>query len=203
MGYTHYWERPKNISKAAFTAIVEDFKKLLPAFQEAGIKLADGLGDGEPEITSQLVQFNGATRCGHPKNELISIPWPSEGAGGIGNGDDAIVGNWFAGVELQTRACNGDCSYETFSFPRTIKLREWQKPDEKKHYFAFCKTAFRPYDVAVTAFLVIAKHHLGDAIVVSSDGDSPQWFDAKLLCQLHLGYGMQYDFSEQGLVAIA
>jgi hypothetical protein len=59
-------------------------------------------------------------------------------------------------------------------------------------YFDFCKTAFRPYDMAVTACLVIAKHYLQDRIVVRSDGDDDQWQDAKWLCQIELGYGLDF-----------
>ena len=32
-----------------------------------------------------------------------------------------------------------------------------------------------PYDAAVTACLVVMKHHLGDAIRVSSDGEIGDW----------------------------
>lgn len=41
-----------------------------------------------------------------------------------------------------------------------------------------CKTAFRPYDLALTAFLLIAQHHLGSEKVVRSDGEQAQWEDA-------------------------
>jgi hypothetical protein len=59
-------------------------------------------------------------------------------------------------------------------------------------YFGFCKTAFKPYDWAVTAFLIIAKHYLGDRILVHSDGTSANWHDARLICQIELGYGMEF-----------
>ena len=101
---------------------------------------------------------------------------------------------WFAGAEISTRCCDGDCSYETFDFPQKIKIGEFQKPDKGTgKYFDCCKTAFRPYDVAVTAFLIIAKHYLKDTIQIESDGEEEQWFDAKLLCQMELGYGLEYN----------
>ena len=37
--------------------------------------------------------------------------------------------------------------------------------------FSFCKTARKPYDVVVCATLIAIKHHLGDYVSVSSDGD--------------------------------
>lgn len=41
--------------------------------------------------------------------------------------------------------------------------------------FSFCKTARKPYDVAVVAVLTIAKHYFGDLINVSSDGELEDW----------------------------
>lgn len=41
--------------------------------------------------------------------------------------------------------------------------------------FAFCKTLRLPYDKVVTACLALAEHRLGDAIRVSSDGDTQDW----------------------------
>lgn len=53
----------------------------------------------------------------------------------------------------------------------------------------FTKTGFRPYDIAVTAALLIAKRNLRDQLVIHSDGADPQWCDAKQICQQALGYG--------------
>ena len=39
----------------------------------------------------------------------------------------------------------------------------------------FCKTAYKPYDIVVTACLVILQYRLGDAIQVSSDGGAVDW----------------------------
>ena len=38
--------------------------------------------------------------------------------------------------------------------------------------------------------IVIARRHLGDDIRIASDGGQAQWFDARLLCQSVLGYGL-------------
>ncbi len=62
---------------------------------------------------------------------------------------------WFNGAEPD--------DYETFVLvPRAT-------------HFTFCKTQFKPYDRLVCAVLIAAKHHLGDGIVVSSDGDWDEW----------------------------
>ena len=62
--------------------------------------------------------------------------------------------------------------------------------------FNFCKTACKPYDIAVTACLVIAKNHLGDDIRVSSDGELKDWKSAIGLCQEVLGYGDNFKLGD-------
>jgi len=211
MGYTHYWYRDKEIDPEVYTTIVMDFQKLIPILERQGIKLADGMGEDVPQIDYEDVWFNGDSHCGHPANHELVIPWPTERASGVSADNQAINGEWFAGVQVDKRCCNGDCSYETFGFPRVITKAEPvgeilyydqsgkpvynSKPTVGK-YFDCCKTAFRPYDWAVTAFLVIAKHHLRDKIIVRSDGELPQWQDAMLLCQLELDYGMDFKLGD-------
>ena len=64
----------------------------------------------------------------------------------------------------------GELSYETFCFPG---FGGGFHPD-----FAFCKTVRKPYDTIVVACLLVAKHHLGTAIKVSSDGDwEDEWLN--------------------------
>lgn len=46
--------------------------------------------------------------------------------------------------------------------------------------FQFCKTARKPYDTAVTACLLLAKHHFGSAIEITSDG-GPEGFNRAFL----------------------
>ncbi len=70
----------------------------------------------------------------------------------------------------------GADSYETFLFTPVGRG------------FAFCKTAHRPYDVLVTACLLTAIHHFGDAVEVSSDGRSEEWEEGRELCRKVLGY---------------
>jgi hypothetical protein len=49
--------------------------------------------------------------------------------------------------------------------------------------FEFCKTQFMPYDRLVCAVLIAAKHHLGDGIRISSDGDWSEWSGGQELYQ--------------------
>jgi len=87
--------------------------------------LADGLGAGIPEITEEVIRFNGPRECGHPRNDELIIPYPSEQAEGIGPGQTAIDGDFFgAGVTVKHRSCNGDCCYETFMFEKSMDATE-------------------------------------------------------------------------------
>lgn len=211
MGYTHYWYREKEIKQETFNKIVDDFRKLLPVFARNDTPLAGGDGEGYPLIDSDIINFNGAVHCGHPTNKELVIPWPEKTAGGLGNNPKAISGEWFAGAKIEARMCNGDCSYESVLFERLItdgepqeKIRYYKEHGEPVYneprkvgkYFNCCKTAFRPYDWAVTAFLIVVKHYLGDTILVHSDGDLPNWQDGMILCQLELGYGMDFKLDD-------
>lgn len=199
MGFTHYWRREEKVDYNIMKKIVDDFKQLLPEINKAGIALACGDGKGDPVIDYNDICFNGATNCGHRNNESVVIPYPSEDAGGIADNwqEDVIVGASYAGAMLEKRTCNGNCSYEPFSFPKILQPEPW-KPLRNGKAFKFCKTAFRPYDIVVTAFLVIAKHYLDDKIEVSSEAKDVHWFDGKMLCQSILGYGLQYQINDEG-----
>jgi hypothetical protein len=192
MGYTHYWYREKEIGTATFKKIVADFNKLVLELNAIGVKLAGPLGEGKPIINNKEVRFNGNAKCGHQHTGEIGIAWPADKTkfGNSSNGEAVIVGSWFAGALLEQRACDGDCSHETFSFPIIFKPNFEQTDSERKELlFDFTKTAFKPYDLAVTIFLVIAQHHLKDKIIISSDGGISQWLDAIIACESALGYG--------------
>ena len=129
--------------------------------------------------------------------------------------DSDVSGTWFAGLKLKHRSCGGDCSHETFSLPMRIEKDDWQKPigkishydqygkpvynhkEEIGLYFEFCKTAYKPYDLAVIICLIIAKHHLKEQILVDSDGTIDTWQDGMLICQKILGYGLDFTFFER------
>ncbi len=196
MGYTHYWRREKELDAAKYASAVADFQRLILTLEDSGIRLAGPMGDGLPEFTADELAFNGPDDCGHPQNSEISIPWPAPSAGGVGPNKTAVDGSWFAGALLQTRACDGSCSYETFRIPR---VTEHTEPDKEGRFFDCCKTAYRPYDIAVTAALIIFKKHFGTAFKVSSDGEDEHWFDAKMLCLSVLGYGIEYVMTDDGL----
>lgn len=190
MGYTHYWYRPRVIPDAIFRRIGGDFEKLIVPLSDAGIELAGGLGEGTPEITEDVVRFNGLNACGHPPTDELVIAYPSEHAHGIGPSSTAIDGSFYElGVTVKHRCCNGRCSFETFCLAKSREVGREETPETNGQYCDYIKTGFRPYDIAVTGVLLIAKHHLGDQFVVHSNGGDAQWSDARRICQQALGYG--------------
>ncbi|MEK6880552.1 MAG: hypothetical protein AABY22_13125, partial [Nanoarchaeota archaeon] len=235
MGYTHYWYVKPELDKEKFIKIVNDFKKVLPVFEQLGIKLADGMGKDKPEINYEVIRFNGLTNCGHNKRDL-GIAWADKNAEGLvsiskeekytdeklnpimnGNIATVMIGNplewakhsdvsevWFAGASLKGRVCDGDCSHETFTLEQKINYEDYNGNLGYKQYklgllkkyngfdFNFCKTAFKPYDLAVNVIMIIAKHHLGNDIRIRSDGTEENWKMGKVLCQKILGYGLDF-----------
>jgi hypothetical protein len=178
MGYTHYWQRQPVIDNEQFNAIVRDFRKALPVLGRAGVELAGPLGDGKPVVTGEAISFNGRADCSHGARHM-GVAWPAEGASGVaagGSDGDGQAGSWAGGRLLGSRSCGGDCSHESFCLPRIVSTA---RADDQEHPVSdFCKTAFKPYDLAVQVCLVIARHHLGGSIKVASDGDLECWRDA-------------------------
>ncbi len=185
MGYTHYWERERTIDPATFHWITADFSRLILPLHDKGVSLAGPLGRHVAEITDDRIAFNGVADYGHPSQE-ICIPHPDDDAWGVGHASDAVSGHAFLHTLLRHRACDGNCSYETFTFDRVQQPRFAEDSDASCS--EYCKTGFRPYDLAVQCFLVIAKHHMRYRIKVTSGGTEQHWKEAKTFCYTHLGY---------------
>jgi hypothetical protein len=64
-----------------------------------------------------------------------------------------------------------DDSHESFIIPQMFPKDGYRSTDEAGRLFDFCKTARKPYDALVCAVLIAFKHHFGDTVVISSDGD--------------------------------
>ena len=179
MGYYHSWQGPGD--PGAFRLIRRDFEKLILPLADLGCLIAGPDGTGAPVITGNHIQFNGIRHCGHETVDGPVVMFPAEDACGI----DPDHGDLFA-VDLlgftTKRRCDGQCCHEDFLLCKQQCGNGW------------CKTAFKPYDVAVTAALLIAKHHCGEKIEITSCGSKAQWWDAKRICQRFLGYGTSFRF---------
>ena len=183
-----------------FIKIVDDFRKVVK-YLENDIGIAGGNGLGDPIIDYDRIIFNGDAECGHIQNSEVCIPWPDKDAGGIATpSEDAVSGQWFAGYTLEKRMCNGDCSYETMVMQRIKTIINYESADKDRNdlFFECCKTAFRPYDIYVIALLIIAKYHLKDDVIVSTDGENNNWYDGKIICHNLLGYGKLFKIDEHG-----
>ena len=210
IGYTHYYRVPKKFNAKAFAKVAVDFKKMVTPLKHLGVTLADETGENYPTITPTEICFNGLTKCGHVKREL-GIPWPSETAKGISNNrvgiefDEIAKSSWGNGALLETRICGGYCSHDSFILQQKLTTEiERQdgsiyilEPEEKsKKYPQYVKTAYKPYDLAVTVCLVIAKQHLGKNIMLDSNGTINNWHEAMQLCQHFLGYGLEFSLDK-------
>lgn len=121
------------------------------------------------------------------------IPALSAAGGGLANG--LGEGNPIITNQKLTFNGRGAEGYETFTFPQVLTLAAWEQPNDGGYYFQFCKTAERPYDLAVMAFLIVAKNHMQHAIWVESDGNVDDWAAARELCRDQLNmYGVELDF---------
>jgi hypothetical protein len=209
MGYTHYYQVATEYDKKIFAKVSSDFKTMIPVLSHMGVKLADGHGENTPIIRPDAIIFNGLRNCGHEERNL-GITWASKSAKGVAQNkvgqklEEITSGTWFAGATLQTRACGGDCSHETFALEQKQAQEAISRSEEinkrlgqkKELIFQFTKTAFKPYDLAVNVCLIIAKHYFKDQIKVSSDGEMENWEEGKQLVQHFLGYGKDFKLDD-------
>ena len=89
----------------------------------------------------------------------------------------------------------GGEAYESFAIGCISDARDLPGMRPAGMVFEFCKTAHMPYDVAVVACLVVLKYHLGDAILVTSNGDISAWQDGIEIAAL-AGVEGAWDFVE-------
>lgn len=85
----------------------------------------------------------------------------------------------------------GDESYEGFVVDRCFEVTARHDPDEHGRYSDFCKTARRPYDLAVQCSLIVLAHYF-PAFKVTSDGEQADWARAMEECQAVLGFGQDF-----------
>jgi hypothetical protein len=229
MGYTHYYWQEGTIEYDIFRKIKDDFERMLPTLEHLGVKLGNAFGEGKPDIDTREIRFNGLSNCGHTERDL-GITWPAPKAKGVVQGatvggklQEIVKGTWFAGAQLETRVCGGDCSHETFSLEQNMVVKTVyadgtvhdNEPTGKVNYigaggqevlnpknqigkyFNCTKTAYKPYDLAVNVVLIIAKHYLGDKIIVRSDGEIENWEEGMQLVQHFLGYGEDFKLDER------
>jgi hypothetical protein len=80
--------------------------------------------------------------------------------------------------------------YETFNMQQIPEHQSWEEPNKRP--FAFCKTAYRPYDLLVCACLLVYKHHSPLTMELGSDGGNAEWVDAEGFVKDILGYDLSF-----------
>lgn len=175
MGYTHYFRKKELVhDQKTWDKFLEDTLKVASRFKiqtPNSIKFIKDIEDSKPDI-----------------NILIGD--------GMGDGGTPTFNNdeiCFNGV--------GDDSHETFRIKRdhTFLLEpttdSWTKHEqerwkEQKELFDFTKTNHKPYDLLVTAVMILYKHHFGDVVQISGDGGSEGFADGTRLVNQTLGYDL-------------
>ena len=65
----------------------------------------------------------------------------------------------------------------------------------RAEFYGYCKTAGRPYDLAVRAALIVMQHHFRDKLKVMSDESPQSWGDARRVVHETLGYGDEFQLA--------
>jgi hypothetical protein len=146
MGYTHYFSYDPNAESfiTSWTKMVDDARAIAEHIQKKlGIQLTSAIGEDAPELTEALIGLNGPVLGDLWYESLIIDPAPWK----IWD-EEAARGN--------THWAEGE-------------RREFE--ERGRAVAAFCKTARKPYDIAVTSILLRCRHLAPDAFVIGSDGD--------------------------------
>lgn len=74
-----------------------------------------------------------------------------------------------------------------------------KKPhSERDEYFGFCKTARKPYDLAVCLTLIICKHFAPDEFTISTDGTwDEDWLEARKVFKKLFGFDTECPFEKE------
>lgn len=97
----------------------------------------------------------------------------------------------------------GAQGFEDFRFPRVHVIRTGERPDPEGRYFEYVKTGGAPYDLPVTACMLVAKHRMGDLVVITSDGEDWMWEMTRAFCLRTLGYGSEIHVQGRVLVDVS
>jgi len=160
MGYTHYFNRKElTHDKDQWNSFLKDVKKVACRFKLCIPKSIQFITDDDKVIRGDI---------------NISI---GDGMGDRNPPEFTEEHIWFNGVgnqSCETLSINRDDSFNLKDENRMTDYykRMWER---EKHLFGFTKTAHKPYDLLVTAVLVLYKHHFKDKVEVSGDG-GPEGF---------------------------
>ena len=171
MGYSHYfYKKELKHSNVSWNAFLKDVKKVACRFKLAIPKSVAFITDKE-----ELIKGDIDIKIGDGMGEGLPPEFDEEHI-------------WFNGV--------GDDSHETLHICKddTEKLEGSMSDYYKdmwrcdKHIFGFTKTNRKPYDLLVTATLVLYKHHFKDKVEIRSDDGFDGFKEGLELVNSTLGY---------------
>ncbi len=174
---------------------VEDVRHIFDRAVRMGIKIAGPSGAGRPQLSGEMIAFNGLSACGHRYRDL-GRPFASDTAAGVEEIDppyDSTKEPWMSGPFLETRVCGGDCSADPFVFDRKYLVRDWERQETPGFYACSCETHFKPIDLVVTAVLVRIKERLGDSLIISSENPARGFDDAIRFCRELFGHTTRFE----------
>jgi len=90
---------------------------------------------------------------------------------------------YVSGTEIRFNGIGGE-GHETFHVDRLSRDRYGRSDQSYPFGFDFCKTARKPYDVAVTAILTIMHHYARGGWDIGSDGTQEDWLEGLELAHL-------------------
>ncbi len=146
MGYTHYfaYDPTAHSFLGAWPRMVADARLIAWHVRcSLEIPLANGVGEGKPELTERRVWLNGPNEddLGHETFRIDPTPWKLS------------VSDKEAAAGHAAQADRGRADFDRCGF-----------------ITGFCKTARKPYDIAVTSILLRCRHLAPDAFLIASDG---------------------------------
>ena len=147
MGYTHYFYRAKkDFDQTTWNVFISECKKMVKALPKTI--------DGEPLVL---------TGCSRYK-----IPLFNKDQVYFNGGSGAPRTRDTSGTYYSTD--NTNLGHETFSIQRKYTKGAFDNSSDSMQ-FDCCKTARKPYDLAVMLVLMLYKYYFKDDVRVSSDGD--------------------------------
>ncbi len=116
---------------------------------------------------------------------------------------DVVIRGWDGAgkptIDLETISLNGDgvLAHETFAI-NAVRSLPYDGADDDRLGWSFCKTAYKPYDVVVTAILTcLADRH---GFTVESDGEAHEWANGVALAGQALGYAVLNPIGREALM---
>lgn len=176
MGYTHYWNRnnEKDHDQETWNKFIADCKLLYKNMPDH-TATAGGFSIDDPLLLNGCFRYKNAT---FNKNEVCF--------NGSGTTKREKNGKHWVDV-LCDKPEHNDLGHETFHLSR-----------KRANESTFCKTARKPYDLMVTACLLLYKYYF-NCVTIDTDGTEDDWSEAYKFIASVFGKGRALELKFQEL----